>query len=49
MEIALAFPDVPRYRELIGRIKYAIERLHLRVFFAQESGEVQELACSTSF
>lgn len=42
-DIALAFPDVPRYRELIGRIEYAIERLKLRVFLAAETGNVREL------
>jgi Holliday junction resolvase-like predicted endonuclease len=42
-EIGLAFPDVPRYRELVGRIKYAIDRLGLRVFFAKDSGHVTEL------
>ena len=42
-EVALAFPDVIRYRELLGKIGYAIDRLGLRVFLAQERGGVTEL------
>src|SRR5207248_1105760 len=33
-EIALAFPDMPRFRELIGRSEWAIRRLGVRVFLA---------------
>jgi Holliday junction resolvase-like predicted endonuclease len=42
-EIALAFPNVPRYIDLIGRIRYAIDRLSLRIFLADEGGGVTEL------
>lgn len=43
-EIALAFPDVPRYCTLIDKIKYAIDRLQLRVLLVAENGAVRELA-----
>jgi hypothetical protein len=42
-EIGLAFPDMPRFRELIGRSEWALRRLDLRVFLANESGHVEEL------
>jgi hypothetical protein len=43
IEIARAFPDLPRYRDLLGEIEYAIDRLELRVFLSDESGRVTEL------
>jgi hypothetical protein len=46
-EIALAFPDVPRYRQLLGKIGYAIDRLGFRVFLSHESGYVTELYIGT--
>jgi hypothetical protein len=45
-EIALAFPDMPRFRELIGRSEWALRRLGFRVFLADESGHVEELPAS---
>jgi hypothetical protein len=45
-EIALAFPDMPRFRELIGRSEWALRGLGLRVFLADESGHVEEVPAS---
>lgn len=42
-EIALAFPDMPRYRELIRRSDWALRRLGLRVLLVAESGQVDEV------
>ena len=42
-EIALAFPDVPRYRELIGKIMHTVERLEFQVFMCDERGSVKPL------
>ena len=42
-EVAVAFPDMPRFRELIARSDWALERLGIRVFLAAESGHVEEL------
>lgn len=42
-EIALAFPAMPRFRELIARSEWALRRLGIRVFLADESGHVEEL------
>jgi hypothetical protein len=42
-EIALAFPDMPRFRELIGRSEWAIRGLGVRVFLADQSGHVEEV------
>jgi hypothetical protein len=39
-EIAIAFPNMPRYRDLIGKIQYAIDRIGLHVFPVDEGGEV---------
>jgi hypothetical protein len=38
--IAVAFPDVPRYRSLIASTRHALERLSIGVFLVQEDGEV---------
>lgn len=42
-EIALAFPDMPRFRDLIGRSEWAFRRLGVRVFLVDESGNVEEI------
>jgi Holliday junction resolvase-like predicted endonuclease len=42
-EIALAFPDMPRFRELIGRSEWALGCLGIRVLLVDESGRVEEL------
>lgn len=42
-EIALAFPDVPRYRKLLRPIRHAIERLGFRVFLCDEAGALRDL------
>jgi hypothetical protein len=43
VEIALAFPDMPRFRDLIARTEWALRRLGIRVLLADESGRVEEL------
>lgn len=43
VEIALAFPDMPRFRDLIVRTEWALRRLGIRVLLADESGRVEEL------
>jgi len=42
-EVAVAFPDMPRFRELIGRSDWALRRLSIRVFLVGEGGQVEEL------
>jgi Holliday junction resolvase-like predicted endonuclease len=39
-EIAIAFPNMPRYRDLLGKIQYAVDRLGLHVFLVDEDGQV---------
>lgn len=46
-ETAVAFPDMPRYLGLIEKIRYAIDRLGLRVFIVDEGGQVRELHRAT--
>lgn len=41
--IVIAFPDMPRYRDLVARIRYALDKLELRVLFVAEGGQVSEL------
>jgi hypothetical protein len=43
-EVALAFPDMPRYRALLARVATACERLRLRVFLVSEDETVAEFA-----
>jgi hypothetical protein len=40
-ELALAFPDFPRYRRLIARSDWALRRLGIRVFFVDENDNVE--------
>jgi len=40
---ALAFPDMPRFRDLIARSEWALRRLGVRVFLVSEGGDVEEL------
>lgn len=47
-EIALAFPDVPRYRKLIAKIMYAIDQLGFQVFLSDEAGVVRPLLSGRS-
>jgi Holliday junction resolvase-like predicted endonuclease len=42
-EVALAFPAVPRYRDLLRRIRHGIERLGFRVLICEETGVVRDL------
>jgi hypothetical protein len=42
-EVAVAFPDMPRFRDLIKRSEWALRRLGVRVFVVGEGGEVEEL------
>ena len=44
--IAIAFPNMPRYRDLIDKIRYAIDGLQLRVLFVEENGHVIDLHTS---
>jgi len=41
-ELALAFPDLPRYRELITHTEYALRGLGLGVYLVRQNGQVQE-------
>jgi hypothetical protein len=43
VEIGLAFPDMPRFRDLIARTEWALRRLGIRVLLVDESGRVEEL------
>jgi hypothetical protein len=38
--VAIAFPDVPRYRSLIASTSHALARLTIGVFLVQENGQV---------
>jgi hypothetical protein len=40
--VAIAFPDVPRYRSLIASTRHALARLAICAFLVQESGEVTD-------
>jgi hypothetical protein len=42
-QVAIAFPNMPRYRDLIAKIQYAIERLGLRVLLTDEDGQITDL------
>jgi len=42
-ELALAFPDVPRFQKLIARSEWALRRLAIFVFLVDETGHVEEL------
>jgi hypothetical protein len=42
-EVAIAFPDMPRFRDLITRSEWALRRLGVRVFLVGEGDEVEEL------
>jgi hypothetical protein len=42
-EVAIAFPDMPRFRDLITRSEWALRRLGVRVFLVGEGDEVGEL------
>lgn len=41
-EVAIAFPDMPRFRDLIARSEWALRRLGIRVFLVGEAGDVEE-------
>lgn len=41
-DVALAFPDMPRFRDLIARSEWALRRLGIRVFLVGEAGDVEE-------
>ncbi len=41
-DVAIALPDLPRYRDLLAKIDHAINKLGLRVFLVQEGGGVSE-------
>jgi Holliday junction resolvase-like predicted endonuclease len=43
LEVGIAFPTMPRFRDLITRSEWALRRLGIRVFLADESGRVEEL------
>ena len=40
---ALAFPDMPRFRDLIARSEWALRCLGIHVFLVAEGGEVEDL------
>lgn len=42
-EVAIAFPDMPRFRDLIARSEWALRRLGVRVILVNEGGDVEEL------
>jgi hypothetical protein len=42
-EVALALPDMPRYRELVARLMYAMDQLGFRVLLVDEAGSVHQL------
>ncbi|MBA3366252.1 MAG: hypothetical protein H0U03_10790 [Actinobacteria bacterium] len=42
-EVTIAFPDMPRFRDLIARSEWALRRLGVRVFLVNEGGDVEEL------
>jgi hypothetical protein len=39
-EVAIALPDMPRYRDLVSRIGYAVDQLRLRVLVVAADGTV---------
>ena len=41
VELALAFPDKPRYRDLIERSAWALRLLEIQVYLISESGEMR--------
>jgi len=41
--VAIAFPDMPRYRRLIESTRHALTRIRLGVFLVQDSGAVVEV------
>jgi hypothetical protein len=41
-EIGLGFPDFPRYRQLIEKSRYAIDRLGFRILLCSENGAITE-------
>jgi hypothetical protein len=42
-EVAIAFPDYPRFRGLIERSEWALRRLRIGVYLIREGGEVERL------
>jgi hypothetical protein len=42
-DVAIAFPDMPRFRDLITRSEWALRRLGVCVFLVGEGSEVEEL------
>lgn len=42
-EVAIAFPDYPRFRSLIARSEWALRRLGIGVYVVREGGEVERL------
>jgi hypothetical protein len=41
-EIAIAFPNMPRYRDLIDKIQDSLDMLSLKVLVVDEDGQVTE-------
>ena len=42
-EIAIALPDVPGYRSLLGQVQASLAELAVRVFLVGPAGSVHEL------
>jgi hypothetical protein len=42
-EVAIAFPDYPRFRSLIAQSEWALKRLRIGVYLVGEGGTVQQL------
>jgi hypothetical protein len=40
-DVALTFPEMPRYRALLAETEWAIRRLGIVVFFVREDGTVE--------
>lgn len=47
-DVAIAFPNMPRYRDLIGKIRYALDGLRLRVLLVEEGGQVTEFGTAST-
>jgi hypothetical protein len=42
-EVAIAFPDHPRFRGLIAKSEWALRRLRVGVYLVQEGGEIEQV------
>jgi hypothetical protein len=40
-EVAIAFPDFPRFRSLVVKAEWALRRLGIGVYFVRETGDVE--------